>query len=101
MTAAREVAFDVLPCNCTAEHRPSVPYCHLHHLDPVGEGGPDTAENRISVCPATHDWTHVIFRGFQKAGKVIPRRIGQPRYAYRLAVRGYTRMIERRAGGSP
>ena len=100
MTEVRKIAADLAPCLCVSEHRPAGPFNDIHHLDPLGEGGPDTPENRIPACGPTHDWAHVIYRSFKKAGSVLPRQTGQPKYAYSLAVRGFNATMKRRAAAT-
>ncbi len=84
------VPFDEHPCPCRSEHAPSVPWTHRHHIVPLYAGGPDTPGNIAHVCPATHDWIHVILREFEKTGSVSARRQGWPFYAYKMAVAGFT-----------
>ena len=85
-------------CVCVAEHRPQNLYVDHHHIDALYAGGPDTPANLITVCRSTHDWTHKILRAFDKAGGVLIRHNGWPRYAYKLAVDGWQRGVARRAG---
>lgn len=46
-------------------------------------------ENIVHVCPATHDWIHVILREFDKAGQVLSRQRHWPYYAYEMAKQGF------------
>lgn len=91
-SVARSVPFEDHPCPCRAEHAPSVPWTHRHHVWPLYAGGPDVEDNVVYICPATHDWVHVILRAFDKAGEVVPRQRTWPYYAYSLAVQGYEKM---------
>lgn len=77
------------PCPCRSEHAPAPVWTHRHHLWPLYDGGPDTDANVAYVCPATHDWAHVIWRAFERAGEPTPRERGWPHHAYELAVRGW------------
>lgn len=81
-------------CECVKEHRPTMLEYNDHHIWPLGDGGPDHPSNRVPICPTTHANVHKIYRSFKAAGQVLPRQIGQPRYAYKLAVLGYTRFKE-------
>ena len=33
-------------------------YCEVHHIEPLGEGGDDTAENAVCLCAAHHREAH-------------------------------------------
>jgi hypothetical protein len=81
--------FVTKPCACRADHAPNVPWTHRHHVWPLFAGGPDIEDNVVYVCPATHDWTHVIWRIFEKSRGTVPRRRTWPHYAYELAVAGW------------
>ncbi|MEO6572088.1 MAG: HNH endonuclease signature motif containing protein, partial [Ilumatobacteraceae bacterium] len=85
--------FAQFPCLCRVEHAPSVPWSHRHHIVPLYANGPDVESNIVHVCPATHDWIHVILREFDKAGEVRSRRQTWPHYAYRLAVTGFAGFV--------
>lgn len=84
--------FDKYPCPCRSEHAPSVPWTHGHHLWPLFAGGPDSPENLVYVCPATHDWAHVIWRVFEKNDGPVSRQRTWPFYAYNIAVEGWEMM---------
>lgn len=66
-----------------------MPWTHRHHIIPLYAGGPDVEENIVHVCPATHDWIHVILREFDKAGQVLSRQRHWPYYAYEMAKQGF------------
>ncbi|TCA17647.1 HNH endonuclease [Rhizobium leguminosarum bv. viciae] len=34
------------------------PYLEVHHVRPLGEGGPDSADNAVAVCPTCHRRFH-------------------------------------------
>jgi 5-methylcytosine-specific restriction protein A len=38
----------------------SGPYLECHHLRPLAEGGPDTIENAVALCPNCHRKIHLI-----------------------------------------
>ena len=87
-------------CHCVAEHRP--PYLELerHHLWPLYLGGPDIPENMVWICATTHGSVHELIRLMGKAGRVLTyaevderedRTVS--RYAYQLAVAGFSRHI--------
>ena len=58
-----------LQCECVAEHRPSSVENDVHHIHPLGEGGPDTPDNRVVRDPALHRGTHRILRFWKKVGR--------------------------------
>ncbi len=46
-------------------HRVHVPRCYdvdLHHVWPLGEGGPETPENTVRICPTGHRNVHELLR---------------------------------------
>lgn len=77
------------PCLCVKRHSPMANHNVLHHIWPLGMGGPDTKSNLIPLCPTTHSEVHFILASFVKANKELPRRTGQGEYAYKLAVQGW------------
>lgn len=79
-------------CLCVAEHRPKCLRTHTHHIVPIFCGGERVPGNEIELDPTTHDNVHVIHYEFLKQNGIIPRKLGQPWYAYRLAVQGFDRM---------
>jgi hypothetical protein len=46
---------------------------HLHHIQPQADGGPDTQENIVAVCPTGHDAIHELLRAWNREG-------GKPRW---------------------
>lgn len=81
-------------CQVHAWHRPRVSEPDVHHVWPLGDGGPDTAENRVVVCPTGHRNIHVLlahYRAWADRGQPpwsIRRRY--TRGEQRLAARGWT-----------
>lgn len=78
------------PCRCVKSHSPKVNRTQIHHIWPQGMGGPDTAANKIPLCPTTHSEVHLVMEAFDRAGRVTPRKGGWGQYAYDLAVRGWS-----------
>src|SRR5262245_4664775 len=33
---------------------------HVHHMRPTEHGGPDTSENKITLCPNCHSVAHIL-----------------------------------------
>ncbi len=77
--------------NCAVhKHRNDVPI-ELHHIWPIGMGGPDAPGNIVSVCAnghhAVHDYMRLLARG--SATFLQRRRYGKK--VRRLAIDGLTR----------
>ena len=88
-------------CSCAAEHRPPVLEYEAHHVLPIGMGGPDTADNRLWVCPTTHANIHELLRLMCRAGRTLSDHELQviedrpvSRFAASLAREGYRRFTE-------
>lgn len=47
-------------CGCTApfQRDDGEPYLEVHHVRPLGEGGPDTTDNAVACCPNCHRCLH-------------------------------------------
>lgn len=71
-------------CACVSEHRPAPDELHIHHIWPLGWGGPDTAWNRVWLCPTSHANVHVLLAAYQKAG-------GMPAWEVRRRFSPYVR----------
>lgn len=54
-------------CTVHLEHRPQVNHPEVHHIWPVGMGGPDVPENRRAICPTGHTNVHDLLRAALKA----------------------------------
>lgn len=53
-------------CACVGKHIPKAMELHKHHVWPLGEGGPDTKENLLLLCPTTHANVHRLWRLYEK-----------------------------------
>lgn len=77
------------------KHRSMVPL-EVHHIWPLGDGGPDVAANKITVCANAHYSTHALLDLYRKTdGQVaweIRREFGTKIRA--LALQGWIRMKE-------
>jgi hypothetical protein len=68
-------------------HREDVPL-EVHHIWPLGEGGPDTKANKVTVCSNGHGSIHDLLAKIKKAGSV--RAVPWPvRRRYGWRIRGY------------
>lgn len=48
------------PCSLHRYHSPRPAYSQLHHIWPLGLGGPEKASNRIPVCGTGHNNIHQL-----------------------------------------
>ena len=75
-------------------HRPRVVDIDVHHIWPMGQGGPDIALNRVAICPTGHRNVHELLREYMHRGGDVPwevRRLYAPGER-RLAKLGWDRM---------
>lgn len=49
-------------CELHKEHRPMPTETEVHHIWPLGMGGPDHADNKVKLCPTSHSTIHVFIR---------------------------------------
>lgn len=86
-------------CLCRSVHSPHPLELEVHHIWPLGMGGPDVAANKIPVCPTTHTNTHELLRIFMRVGPLTWGEVGAmydvpvSRYAFDLAHLGYRRVM--------
>lgn len=82
-------------CVCVRVHRPRILRVDAHHVQPVSWRGPDTQANLVYVCSNCHVAAHLALDVLRAAGGpanvpwLTRRRF--PRYAWALAVDGWTR----------
>lgn len=95
---------DGAACRCVSEHRPQPLEYVIHHLDPVGMGGPDVPENRVWLCDNAHRNVHELLRAMLREDRLIPLSVfsevytvAVSRYAYSVAAEGYRRVVARRS----
>lgn len=89
-------------CLCTSNHQPSVLEGTVHHIWPLGDGGPDIPHNLVYICPTTHYNVHELYRAMKKAGREISLyefsklyEVPVSRYAQLIAALGYRRFVAR------
>lgn len=63
------------PCMLHRRHMPESHVNEIHHIWPLGEGGPDEAANRVVVCPTGHYNVHRLLREWLLLNR-------EPPYAY-------------------
>lgn len=78
-------------------HRPTPLRLVLHHVQPIGMGGPNVAANRVLTCDTGHYNTHRILGCFMDS-KPIPRGAGRER---ELAQQGFDEWVAQGHPGSP
>ncbi len=78
-------------CPCVKTHSPKVMSFDVHHIQPRSWDGPDIAENRITVCPATHRNAHGVLDLMVKFKGNPPkdRLAAYPKFSRDLAMQGY------------
>lgn len=57
-------------------NRDGFPYLDVHHVVPLGEGGPDTVDNAVAVCPNCHrrlHWSIDATAALQQLRSLTPR----------------------------
>lgn len=69
------------PCEIHKRHDPRPHRQVLHHVWPLGLGGPDIDENQVAACDTGHYSVHTLLDAWRKAK-------GDPGYQVR---RGYAR----------
>ena len=60
------------PCDCVQTHVPAVGDDEIHHIWPLGAGGPATPENELNRCPTTHSNVHIVERLWKRYGSRPP-----------------------------
>jgi HNH endonuclease len=68
----RTVDPGLAPCLCVTRHAPRARRHHVHHVWPLGEGGPNTPGNLVPLCPTSHEDVHVLLDLYREARKVPP-----------------------------
>jgi hypothetical protein len=58
----------------------------VHHVHPLGRGGPDVPANRVTVCANAHGSIHALLDLLLKSGGLVPWTI---RRRYGVGVRRY------------
>ena len=56
------------PCTVHATHQPTPHINEIHHVWPLGHGGPNVPENKITVCSTGHNSIHDLLDKWLKAG---------------------------------
>jgi len=74
-----------------SQHVPEAHALAMHHILPKSWGGPDTATNKVALCPTTHENIHKLLNRYVKLGGVPPWwfRRSYGTYARELATRAW------------
>jgi hypothetical protein len=87
-------------CPCVASHSPQPVDVEIHHVLPTGWGGPDTADNRIPLCPTAHSSVHWLLAAYRRHEGTPPweirRRLGP--YLRGVAAEGWERWVAAQTG---
>ena len=86
----------VMGTQCGAHTHHSLVPIEVHHIWPLGMGGPDVKDNRIPLCSNAHSAVHSFLTLLIKGSGAVPWAVAR-RYGYRiraLARRGYTQWQE-------
>jgi hypothetical protein len=82
-----------LECLVHPSHTPRPHINEIHHIWPLGKGGPDVPGNKVVVCATGHNNIHDLLRQFEVHHGEVPYAVLR-RYAHeerRLAQLGYER----------
>ncbi len=85
------------PCQLHTRHMPESHINLRHHVWPLGEGGPDTADNIVVVCATGHYNIHDLLNFFKMHNGKVPYAVLR-RYAIKereYAELGYKRLTRR------
>lgn len=82
-------------CICVTDHNPNPMELNRHHIWPLAEGGPDTEDNIVWLCPTSHVNVHELLRAIIKYEGAVPWQIRQhfSPYIRDLAYEGHRRML--------
>lgn len=77
---AERVSYDRIvthaPCEVHDErHRPPSLVNQIHHIWPLGAGGPDTPDNRVVICATGHCNVHNLIREFFVYQGAVPHSV--------------------------
>lgn len=86
-------------CEVHGSHRPAVHRTAVHHIWPLGLGGPDHADNKVRVCGTGHDTIHTNIHNLCRSGDAA-QLVGS-RTEKALALRGYRSWVAAGKPGTP
>lgn len=94
MSAVEPMRTTSQPCQVHGKHIPASHVNHFHHVWPLGEGGPDVPENKVTVCPTGHYNIHDLLREYKVRRGQVPYNVLR-RYSFKereIAQLGWDRM---------
>jgi hypothetical protein len=56
------------PCAVHRYHTPTSHINEVHHIWPVGDGGPDIPANKVTICATGHNSVHHLLDAYRRAG---------------------------------
>lgn len=84
------------PCGCVKVHQPALRMTERHHIMPLGYGGPDRADNWVTLCPTGHYVVHYHFLEPWIQNKVDPATLvgagKENTFLWHVALEGYRRI---------
>ncbi len=60
------------PCAVHGGHKPTSHVNEIHHVWPLGQGGPNVAANRVVVCGTGHNSIHQLIDEYLQTKGVVP-----------------------------
>jgi len=54
------------PCQVHNAHNPRSHINEVHHVWPLGDGGPDITANKVTVCATGHNSIHMLLAAYRK-----------------------------------
>src|SRR3954463_14860859 len=88
-----------MKCEVHGSHRPNPLRLVVHHIQPLGMGGPDVASNKVVVCDTGHYNIHRLM-GYLLKGQALPKGLGTRKERV-LANQGYRLWITAGKPGRP
>jgi hypothetical protein len=55
------------PCDVHGQHQPTSHINEIHHVWPLGAGGPNIHDNKVTVCATGHNSIHDLLNQWLKA----------------------------------
>lgn len=86
-------------CQVHKGHRPAVHRTAVHHIWPLGLGGPNVAANKVNICGTGHDTIHTNIHALCLHGPDVA--LVGTKVEKSLALRGYQAWIDAGKPGHP
>ncbi len=95
---SRSISAPVQRCQLHTRHVPAPLWIERHHIQPLGMGGPDEADNWLWCCPTGHFNIHALM-GPAANGQAMPA--GGTLLERRYALAGIDKWVAAGKPGSP